>query len=184
MENRDEEFEWISQCLNGDTQAFRPLVRRYERMVRSVIRRLIAAEHEVDELAQQVFVTAYESLAQYTGDARFSTWLCQIALNKGRDALRTRRRRPEVDIVDLDIESTAAGPDGRLETKQHDAQLQAALKRLKPADREVIVFKYIAGFSYEDVARTLGCTPEAAKVRSHRAREELKEILEGMGIRP
>lgn len=174
----------MARCLGGDPQAFRPLVQRYERMVRSVIRRLIAAEHAVDEVAQQTFVTAYESLAQYSGDARFSTWLCQIALNKSRDALRTWHRRPEEDINGLELESAAAGPEGGLEEKQRHAHLQAALRRLKPADREVIVFKYILGFSYEEVAKTIGCTPDAAKVRSHRAREELKKVLEGMGNVP
>lgn len=184
MDRQDQEHEWVTRCLNGDTRAFRPLVERYERMVRAVIRRLIDAEHEVDELAQQTFVTAYESLAQYSGGAKFSTWLCQIALNKCRDVLRARRRQREDDIEDLEIESNAAGPDDRLDEKQHDARLQAALHRLRPADREVIVFKYILDHSYEEVARILGCTADAAKVRSHRAREELKKILEGMGMAP
>ena len=185
MDQRDEESEWVSRCLAGDSQAFRPLVERYERMVRAVIRRLIDAEHEVNELAQMAFVTAYERLAQYSGAARFSTWLCEIALNKSRDALRSRRRQPAADDIDeLDLESGAPGPDGQLEEKQRDVQLQAALRRLKPVDREVVVFKYILGSSYEEVARVLGCTPEAAKVRSHRAREELKRILESMGVTP
>jgi len=185
VEHEEQEREWVAQCLQGDAQAFRPLVQRYERMVRSVIRRLIAAEHAVDELAQQTFVTAYESLAQYSGDARFSTWLCQIALNKSRDAMRTWHRRPEEDINGgLELESAAAGPDEELEEKQRHAHLQAALRRLKPADREVIVFKYILGFSHAEVAKTIGCTSEAAKVRSHRAREELKRVLESMGIVP
>lgn len=184
MEHLDEESIWVSRCLSGDTHYFRPLLQRYERMVRSVIRRLIANEHDVDEIAQQTFVTAYESLAQYSGGARFSTWLCQIALNKSRDALRTQRRRPQAEVDDFEIESTAAGPDRQLEEKQHDIRLQAALCQLKPADREVVVFKYIMNFSYEDVAKTIGGTPEAAKVRSHRAREELKRILENMGVAP
>lgn len=185
VDQRDEESEWVSRCLGGDTQAFRPLVERYERMVRAVIRRLIDAEHEVDELAQMTFVTAYERLAQYSGTARFSTWLCEIALNKSRDALRSQRRHPTADDIDeLNLESGTPGPEARLEERQRDAQLQAALRRLKPADREVVVFKYILGSSYEEVARVLGCTPEAAKVRSHRAREELKQVLQSMGVTP
>lgn len=184
MDRGDEEDgEWIRRCLEGDTGAFRPLVERYERMVRAMIRRLVDAEHEVDDLAQQAFVTAYENLAQYSSNARFSTWLCQIALNKSRDALRARRRRPEVSMDDdFDVESAATGLEEQAAGKQHDAQLQAALRRLKPAEREVIVFKYIQGCSYEEVARIFGCTVEAAKVRGHRAREELKRILESMGV--
>lgn len=185
MDRDDEDGEWIRRCLEGDTGAFRPLVERYERVVRAMIRRLIDAECEVDDLAQQAFVTAYENLAQYSSNAKFSTWLCQIALNKSRDALRARRRRLEVSMDDdLDVESAATGPEEQATGKQHDAQLQAALCRLKPTEREVIVFKYIQGCSYEEVARMLGCTVEAAKVRGHRAREELKRILESMGVTP
>ena len=162
VDQQDQENQWVSRCLRGETQAYRLLVERYERMVRSVIRRLIDAEHEVDELAQQTFMTAYENLARYSGDARFSTWLCQIALNKSRDALRTRRRRNETELDEqIDPPSDAQGPEERLEGKQLDAQLQAALRRLKATDRELIVFKYVSGYSYEDVARIFGCSVEA-----------------------
>lgn len=183
--DRRQEQLWISRCLNGEPQDFRPLVERYERMVRSVIRRLIDAEHEVDELAQQTFVIAYENLAQYQGESRFSTWLCQIALNKCRDQLRVRRRRREdLDIAEVELASEANGPEASLAGKQLDGQLQAALRKLRRTDRELIVFKYIAGHSYETVGRIFGCTPAAAKVRSVRAREVLKKVLRQMGIAP
>ena len=185
MDQPAEEHEWIRRCLHGETVAFRPLLERYERMVRAVIRRLVDVEHEVDELAQQTFISAYENLTQYSHGAKFSTWLCQIALNKSRDHLRARvRRRDDTDIDEVDCVSEAAGPDGLLQGKQLDAQLQAALHRLKQADRELIVFKYVLGYDYETVAQILGCTPEAAKVRSHRARVEMKQLLERMGIEP
>ncbi len=177
---------WIARCLAGEVWAFERLLESHETMVRSMIRRLVDAEHEVDELAQQTFVAAYENLRQYAGTARFSTWLCQIALNKSRDHMRRRRRarQEETDVDELDLASDARGPDGLLAAKQLDRQLQAALRAMRRADREVIVFKYIAGHSYETVAQILGCTPQAAKVRSMRARDELKKVLEGMGIEP
>jgi RNA polymerase sigma-70 factor (ECF subfamily) len=188
VERRDqEEAGWIACCRRGETRAFAPLIARYERMVRSVIRRLVVRDDEVDELAQATFVTAWERLAQYTASAKFSTWLCQIAVNKCRDRYRTRRRReaaygepPEPEAMPDD----APGPEQRLAERELDAQLQAALGQLKPQDRELIVFKYIEGHDYETIARILGCTPQAAKVRSVRARVTLKELLRQLGVEP
>ena len=186
---RDEEREWIARCLRGETQAFRFLIERHERMVRSLIRRLIAQDHEVDELAQQTFVSAFEHLRGYTGAARFSTWLGQIALNKSRDWLRARRRRgadidDDADVADLEIGDPGPGPEDQTASRRRDVQIQAALARLRPAEREVIVLKHIEGHDYETVARLLGCKVEAAKVRALRAREALKRILQQMGIEP
>lgn len=186
---RDEEREWIARCLRGETRAFRFLVERHERMVRSLIRRLIAQDHEVDELAQQTFVSAFEHLGRYAGEARFSTWLGQIALNKSRDWMRARRRR-QVDIDDdadgaeLDVGDPGLGPEEQTASRRRDVQIQAALAQLRPAEREVIVLKHIQGHDYETVARLLGCKVEAAKVRALRAREALKRILQQMGIEP
>ena len=182
-----QEEAWIARCREGETQAFCFLVERYERMVRAVIRRLIATEHDVDDLAQQSFVSAYEKLAQFNGSCQFSTWLCQIALNKARDAMRTRRyRQDDLDVYELELEGDDDGPQARLEAQQEeqrlDRQLQVALGNLKPEERELIVLKYIQGYGYDTVADMLGCTVQAAKVRSFRAREKLKEILQRFGV--
>jgi RNA polymerase sigma-70 factor, ECF subfamily len=186
---RPEESEWIERCLRGEKRAYEHLVRRYERMVRSVIRRLIASDAEVDDLAQAAFVTAYENLAQYNATARFSTWLCQIALNKCRDWLRAQHRQRtdvdgDADIGRLDVRDPAGGPESMAELKQQDAQLQAALARLRPSEREVIVLKYIEEYDYETVAGMLGCSVDAAKVRCLRARDALRRALERIGMKP
>ncbi len=182
-----EEGEWIARCLKGERDAYRFLVQRYERMVRSVIRRLIVSEMEVDDLAQAAFITAYESLEQFAGSARFSTWLCEIALNKSRDWLRGRQRRQanideDAQVDSVDVGDPSDGPERRAELTQRDARLQAALARLRPGEREVIVLKYVEGHDYETVARLLNCGVEAAKLRSFRARDALKQVLLRMGI--
>lgn len=179
-----EEAQWIARCRAGDANAFRPLVQRYERMVRSLVRRLIQSDAEIDDVAQQTFVTAFDRLGQYVGDAKFSTWLCRIALNKCRDQLRGRRYRAEDDIGDMDFASAQDGPEQVLVGKQIDRQLQGALTKLKRGEREIIVFKYVCDYSYETVAAILNCSVAAAKVRSLRAREHLKDVLLAMGIVP
>lgn len=181
---QQEEAGWIARCRAGEADAFRPLVQRYERMVRSLVRRLMPSDAEIDDVAQQTFVTAFDRLGQYAGDAKFSTWLCRIALNKCRDQLRGRRRRAEDDIGEMDFASEQQGPEQVLIDKQMDLQLQGALNKLKRGEREIIVFKYVCDYSYETVAAILNCSVTAAKVRSLRARERLKEVLLAMGVVP
>lgn len=178
-----EEQQLIARCLNGETQVFGLLLTQYERMVRSVIRRLVNIDHEVEDLAQQTFITAYENLRTFNGSSKFSTWLCQIALNKARDHRRYwRRREGDINVTEADLASDSQSPEDRCVTQQMDRQLQEALAKLKFADREVVVLKYIHGYDYKTVGQILNCTPEAAKVRSVRARDALKVILEQMGV--
>ncbi|HZP94505.1 MAG TPA: sigma-70 family RNA polymerase sigma factor [Burkholderiales bacterium] len=184
-----EENEWIERSLQGDQQAYACLVQRYERMVRSVVRRLIVSDAEVDDLAQAAFVTAYENLAHYGAAARFSTWLCQIALNKCRDWLRARDRHrtnidEDADIEQMEIGDPSDGPEFRAEWGEVDSMLQQALGQLRAGDREVIVLKYVEGHDYETIAQMLGCSADAAKLRSLRARDMLKRILVRMGVKP
>lgn len=181
--NLTEERQLIDRCLEGETQTFSLLVVRYERMVRSVIRRLINIDHEVEDLAQQTFITAYENLGNFNGSSKFSSWLCQIALNKARDHRRYwQRRQGDIDAMDANLASGGQDPEAQCAVQQIDLQLQAALAKLKDTDREVVVLKYIHGYDYETVGQMLGCTAQAAKVRSVRARDALKEILERMGV--
>lgn len=182
-DQRQQEERWIAQCIKGETHYFRPLVQRYERMVRSMIYRLIDNQHEIDDVAQQTMVAAYEHLDKYTGSARFSTWLCQIALNKSRDHLRQRQRQRYASDTDLEqFESTEKSPAMQVEQTQNYQALQIALSKLKAADRELIVFKYLQGHDYETVAHIFGCSVQAAKVRSMRARDKLRQQLDSMGI--
>ncbi len=181
--NLTEERQLIDRCLKGETQTFGLLVVRYERMVRSVIRRLVNIDHEVEDLAQQTFITAYENLRNFNGSSKFSSWLCQIALNKARDHRRYwQRRQGDIDAIDINLTSDSQGPEDQCAVQKIDMQLQAALAKLKHTDREVVVLKYIHGYDYEAVGQMLGCTAQAAKVRSVRARDALKEILERMGV--
>ena len=176
----DEERAWIARCRAGDRAAFRPLVTRYARMVHGVIGRL-APQADVDDLAQQTFLAAFEHLDQYREAARFSTWLCQIAVNKVRDEHRAARRRPELsgdDDYDVRYEQ---GPEDQAVGREQGQRLTAALAQLGAGDRELLVLKYVMEEGFETVAEILGTSVGTAKVRALRARERLRQILNGGG---
>jgi RNA polymerase sigma-70 factor (ECF subfamily) len=176
----DEERDWIARCQAGDKAAFRPLVGRYARMVHGVIGRL-APQADVDDLAQQTFLAAFEHLDQYRKASRFSTWLCQIAVNKVRDEHRAARRRPELRGDDDYDGRYEEGPEDQALGREQGQRLAAALAQLGAGDRELLVVKYVMEESFETVAEILGTSVGAAKVRALRARERLRRILNSGG---
>ncbi len=172
----DEERDWIARCRAGDRSAFRPLVSRYARMVHGVIGRL-APRADVDDLAQQTFLAAFEHLDQFREGARFSTWLCQIAVNKTRDERRAARRRPELREEDHYDTRSVEGPEDEALGRERGQGLASALAQLGAGDRELLVLKYVMEESFDTVAEMLGTSFGAAKVRALRARERLRQIL-------
>ena len=172
----DEERDWIARCRAGDRSAFRPLVSRYARMVHGVIGRL-APRADVDDLAQQTFLAAFEHLDQFREGARFSTWLCQIAVNKTRDERRAARRRPELREEDHYDTRSVEGPEDEALGRERGQGLASALAQLGAGDRELLVLKYVMEESFDTVAEMLGTSVGAAKVRALRARERLRQIL-------
>ena len=180
--SNEQEMVWVRECLGGNTNAFQFLVERSERMVRGMVRNMVRDTTQTEDLAQQSFVTAFEHLHQFNGQAKFSTWVCRIALNKCRDYLRERKSLEPLDAA-RHIAVTHDDPPTLLVEQESARQLKDAMGKLKPAERELITFKYLCGYSYELIAQILGCTPQTAKVRSFRAKDALKTILIDMGVR-
>lgn len=154
-----------------------------------MIYRLVDDEHEVEELAQQTFIAAYQALQSFSGSSKLSTWLSQIALNKARDYRRTQQQQryagqQSLDELDMEIDNEEPTMEHKLAQEQTNDHIQQALSLLKPQERELIIFKYIIGHDYDTVAEILDCTPGAAKVRSVRARDNLKKQLQKMGVEP
>ncbi len=180
-----EDNELIRQCLDGEVERFGELVRRYERMVRTMISRVINDDTQVEELAHQAFIQAYEKLDTFAGRCKFSTWLGQIALNKARDYLRSQRTlkaQPTLDIEDAGLPSETCGPDELASAGQQGDLIQLALAALKAPEQTLIVLRYIYEYDYGTIAGMLHSTRDAVKVRSFRARAKLRDELVRMGL--
>jgi RNA polymerase sigma-70 factor (ECF subfamily) len=161
--------------LQEDQHAFGELVRRYQSPVRAFLGRMLRGDtHMADDLAQQAFVRAWERLASFRGEARFSTWLFGIAYNEFRMEARRRKELPLEELDDLPPE-----PDLPAANEQSNLRLDLdeAMKTLTPAERAAIVLCCQNGLSHDEAARVLECPLGSVKTNVLRGREKLRKKL-------
>jgi len=175
----------IAECLQGRTAAFGELVRRYQDRLFNTVSRLVDNAEDAQDVVQETFINAYQSLARFKGDARFFTWLYRIAFNTAISHRRKQRatlriyagRNGEVGLEPLDA-SEFSQPGHSLERAEEEQRIQQALNRLSPDHRAVLILKDMEGQKYEEIAEVLGVPIGTIRSRLHRARLELRELLE------
>jgi RNA polymerase sigma-70 factor, ECF subfamily len=184
--------ELVRRCLQGDGAAFDVLVRRYERLVFHVAGGFLRDRGEVEDVAQEAFLKAYEALSRFRTDARFGPWITQIATRLCYDRLRGRRRRQEVGWDDLSwSEQTAARGLAAGGTATEDAAASRdladrALATLPPKDRQALILADALGHTAAEVGQMMGCTALAVRLRLHRARRAVRRVAERLvdGMEP
>lgn len=177
------ENQLIDNILAGNSSRFREIVDRYAAVVFHVVRGFVNREDEVEELAQQIFVKTYEKLDSFNKESKFSSWLYMIAKNHCRDYVKDIRRNNKrfSEMESHDLQSKMANEeaaDQDIELKEQRLLLNRALDEINPEYAEAFLMKYREGMTYEVMASRLNATVSALKVRVHRARKELKEIIE------
>ncbi|MBA4387174.1 MAG: RNA polymerase sigma factor [Verrucomicrobia bacterium] len=183
MDIRDPELTdeyLIRSALDGDDEAFAVLVRRHRQKVFGIAGRFARHDHELDDLAQEIFLKAYRNLGRFRQESPFEHWLSRIAVRTCYDALRKRRREgSEVPIDDLAIVA-----ENDIEPMRAKELLDRALVRLSAEQRLVITLLELEERSVREVAALTGWSETNVKVRAFRAREALKRILEADYERP
>jgi len=177
-----DDIQIINQVLQGDQQSFEELIKRYQNFVFTIALRYVRNREDAEEIAQDVFVKAYRSLADFKGNARFSTWLYTIAMNTTKTFLR--KVKLPVDSLDnatiseaLNAKHTRNGADPTERRSLHQL-INRVIGFLSPDDATIITLFYKAEQSIEETGVIMGITPNAVKVKLHRARLRLKEKLE------
>ena len=176
------DIEIISKVLRGEHNAYADLVTRYQNYVFTLTLRLIKGREDAEEVAQDVFVKAYRSLADFRGESKFSTWLYTIT----NTTCITFLRKKKLEVHSLDNEKVFEMADSKdsgfranmIEQKSRVSMVNKAIAMLSPDDAEVITLFYKAEQNLEEIARILGLETNTAKVRLHRARGRLKEKME------
>lgn len=170
----------VRACLAGDPRAFEALVGQYEKPVYNVALRMLRNPEDARDIAQTVFLKAWQNLSSYDPQYKFYSWIYRMAINESLNALRSRGRGDEP--VDERLPSEDAGPADLLAEAQGREAVLAALERLKPEHRAVIVLHYFAELAYEDMGEVLELDPKTVKSRLYSARQVLKDHLAGRGV--
>jgi len=183
--------ELMTRAQAGDMSAFEALVSRHEDKVYGLALRMTRSEADAAEITQDTFLSAYQHLSEFRGEAAFGSWVHRIAAN---NALMRLRRQKVLDIVSDEItgpEFTERGslaelPDSdwskRADDKVLDDELgraiRAATDALPEGYREVFLLKDVEGLSYEEISEMVGISIPAVKSRLHRARLALREAID------
>jgi RNA polymerase sigma-70 factor (ECF subfamily) len=178
----------IGESLRGNHAAFGELVRRYQDRLYNTVYRLVDNAEDAQDVVQDAFLNAYQSLGSFKGDSRFFTWLYRIAINSAITLKRKQRVGLSIDagrngdggVEPLDP-SEYSRPGHALEQVEEEQRIQNALNRLSPEHRAVLILKDIEDQKYEQMAEILQVPIGTIRSRLHRARAELREILEAGG---
>jgi RNA polymerase sigma-70 factor (ECF subfamily) len=168
----------VARVRAGEPALYEILMRRHNRTVYRAVRALVRDEDEVEDVMQQTYLSAFAKLDQFSGGARFSTWIVSIALNEARDRLRRRGVRA-VAAKALDVERPAppATPEEQVSEHELATLLERAVDELSSDHRTVFVLRAIEGMGTTEAAAALGVSEDVVKTRLHRARAQLREVL-------
>ena len=171
----------VTLAARGDRRAFERLYRENVNRVFSVCARMVGDRGRAEELTQDVFVRAWQKLAQFRGDSAFSTWLHRLAVNvvlNDRKAVKREEGRRESSIEDVDALASrrTRGPEGDT-SPGLSMDLEQAIAGLPPGARKVFVLHDVHGYTHEEIGGMLGVTSGGCKAQLHRARMLLREAL-------
>ena len=178
--------ELIAEVLAGQAESFEPLVVKYQPRVFALARRYARREDEVADIAQTVFIKAFQKLSSYRGDAPFEHWLMRMATFTCYDFLRKHQRNREYHASDLSdeendwLENVGEELTGETDRNAAKALVERLLEGLKPEDRHIIVLLEMEGKSVKEIAEITELSESNVKVKAHRARDKMRKLLAGI----
>jgi RNA polymerase sigma-70 factor (ECF subfamily) len=186
------EAEFIERLRRGDAAAFEELVAERSGEIYGLLFRLTENGEEARDLTQETFLRAFQSIDRFRGEADLRTWIYRIAINQARNRWRWWRRRRRESTVSLDatqgdsnqtllatLAESAANPEQETLAHEREVVLRSALGKIGQSYREAVILRDIEGFTYEEIATTLGINVGTVKSRLARGRQELRRKLEG-----
>ena len=186
----DDDYESVSRCQRGDTNAFEVLVKRHQKKMLNIAYRMTGDYEEASEIVQEAFLSAYKAIKKFRGESKFSTWLTGITVNHAKNRLKQIKSRSfhEGTSIDDPVETEggrfAYEPESReatiieqLERKEVQEKVQKCINSLDEEYRKVLVLRDIQGFSYEEICDILKIPDGTIKSRLFRARDTLKNCL-------
>ena len=182
---RLQDAEVVRQVLGGDRDRFREIVERYQKQVYTVLLRLVNNSDDAQDLAQAAFVDAFRALERFDTGRSFYSWLMRIAVNKGKDHLKSHKRKEghftgEITTTGAMHTGRMYGPEQEATARERMRMVNTALKELDPKYRIPLLLKEINGLSYKQMQEVLDLPVTTLKIRVVRAREKLHEVVAWM----
>ena len=183
-----QEQQWVDAARQGDQSAFEQLVKLYEKRVLALTTRMCKNPADAQEAAQEAFLSAWQGLPFFRGDASFSTWLYRLASNACVDLLRREGRRqsaagPSLNDEEtvIDVADDAPSPQERAEQAELREQIEAGLQALTPDHRQVLILREMHQLSYDEISQVLDVDVGTVKSRINRGRKQLRNFLLSSG---
>lgn len=166
----------------GDHGALAEVIARFHARMVAVASRLLRDDEEARDAVQDAYVAAVTHLDQFDGRACLSTWLHRVVVNAARMRLRARRRRPAEPLDATTLADASADVEASVERRRTQALVHRSLAELGGHHRRVLVLRDLQDGDPEHVARALGVTRGALKIRAYRARKALRDRLAHAGV--
>jgi len=187
LSEKEVDHALVVRVQKGDKAAFGLLVSKYHRKIIRLIARLLRDPAEVEDMAQETFIKAYQALPFFRGESAFYTWLYRIAVNTAKNFLATQGRRAPT-FTDADAQEAETFPDAsplrdintpesQLMSKQIAQTVNAAMNELPEELRMAITLREIEGLSYDEISAAMGCPIGTVRSRIFRAREAIAAKL-------
>jgi RNA polymerase sigma-70 factor, ECF subfamily len=176
--DKDPDARLVRACANGDRVAFETLLTRYEKPIFNVAMRMLRHPDDARDVTQTTFLRVFEKLDQYDFNYRFYSWIYRIAINEAINFLNGRQRFTPLEEERVD---ESPGPQDDYSNAQRGARIQAAIMKLSPEYRAVIVLRHFTQCSYQDMSGILGIPEKTVKSRLFTARQLLREHLDADG---
>lgn len=187
-----QEAEIVRRVLEGDADAFGAIVDEYQKNVYNLALRMTGNPEDAQDMSQEAFIKAFNSLASFRGDSKLSVWLYRIVSNVCLDFLRSRKRRQTVSLnmddgeggsSELEIPDLSAMPEEELNRRLTREAVRKGLLSLPEDQREILLLREIEGLSYDEIAQALGLEAGTVKSRIFRARKRLcAQLVSGGNI--
>lgn len=171
-----EDWELTRRSQAGDTDAFGELVTKYRFKIFSMICGMVRNEHDAWDLAQDGFVKAWHSIQMFEGRSSFYTWLYTITVRLTISSLRRKGHREEIELDDA-IPSSLPGPSVDYQCTEIREQVNAALAKLSPEQRAVVVLKHLEDLEYHEIAAAMNLSIGTVMSRLFYGRRKLQSML-------
>ena len=177
----------IERLKNKDESAFKTIVETWQEMVFNTALGILQSPEDAEDVAQEVFVQVYESIATFKGESKFSTWLYRITITKSMDHIRRKKRKKRFAVIQSLFGSNDEviheppdfhHPGVSLDNKERAALLFKAVDKLPENQKIAFTLNKLEGLNYQEISEIMNATVSSVESLLHRAKNNLKKHLE------